>query len=103
MKRTESSDLVTQYWLKPSIGNKILSIKNWKLFDFYFRTINTKTAGGESSILKRFQKEITGKVADVVRGILNRSDFIQSKRLRVENSHYNIFSALSSVDSKYFF
>lgn len=47
------------------------------------RTINTKTAGGESSILKRFQKEITGKVADVVRGILN--------------------SALSSVDSKYFF
>jgi len=46
------------------------------------RTINTKTQG-ESSILKRFQKEITGKVADVVRGILN--------------------SALSGVDAKYFF
>jgi len=83
VKRTESLNLAIQFWPKQSIGNKILSIKKWKLFDFYFRTINTKTARGESSILKRFQKEITGKVADVVRGILN--------------------SALSSVDSKYFF
>lgn len=45
------------------------------------RTINAKNSG--SSIVERFQDEITGKVADITKEFLN--------------------SALSNVDSKYFF
>jgi len=45
------------------------------------RTIKAKNSG--SSIVERFQDEITGKVADITREFLN--------------------SALSNVDSKYFF
>ena len=68
-KRIASSNLATRYWQRPFIGGEF--DKNLTMcFNLAFRTINAKNSG--SSIVERFQDEITGKVADITKEFLNR-------------------------------
>ena len=62
------------------------------------RTINTKTSG--SSIVERFQDEITGKVAVIVKKYLNRFVLLCCRNFAISKSN---FRAISKVDSGFFF